>query len=110
MILSHTSLSQSRQRWHPKPGHPPIVFWNAGGLVFYSDLIDNAEDLVILTTFAALRTAAARMLLQRAALTVIPALAKITGVLIPAGASASNSRLGTQFATAGLLASIGFGL
>lgn len=85
----------------------PIVFWNAGGIVFYSDLIDNAEDLIALTSIALVRSAAGRLLLSRAALTISSIIARIPG-LVASGGSASNSRAEGQFATAGFFAAVGF--
>jgi RHS repeat-associated protein len=46
--------------WQPSTpyaqvGSVPIVFFNVGGLVFYTDAVDNAEDVLALGTIAAVR-------------------------------------------------------
>jgi hypothetical protein len=58
-------------------GNIPIVFWNCGGIVFYSDATDQTEDLLALSTYALVRGYMARNGAALATRTLIPALARI---------------------------------
>jgi hypothetical protein len=82
------------------------VFWNAGGIVFYSDLLDNVEDLLALTSLQLVRSGAAQLLLRRAALTITSAIPRIRG-LLAFGNGARNSQFELQEGIAGTLAAEG---
>ena len=36
-------------------GQIPIAYWNVAGIIFYTDMVDNTEELLTLTTYAAVR-------------------------------------------------------
>jgi hypothetical protein len=36
-------------------GNWPIIFWNCGGIIFYTDATDQAEDLFALSSYALAR-------------------------------------------------------
>lgn len=98
--------------WQPSThftyaGSVNIFFFNAGGIVFYTDAVDNAEDLLVLASVAAVkqfvRSPAGRRIVMR---TVVGVFNRIP-VLVKARITIDNSRLKNHFTTASLFASMG---
>jgi hypothetical protein len=85
----------------------PIVFVNAGGIIFYSDAVDCAEDVIAIASIAAARrflaSAAGRM-----SLSVVEALGGRIPALARLRVSGDSARMDSQFSTGGLFAAMGF--
>jgi RHS repeat-associated protein len=87
-------------------GTVEIFFFNAGGIVFYTDIYDSAEDLLALTSYQAVKEfmrSPAGLRITRGAL---GSLSRIPG-LVTAGRSADNSRLQGHFNISFVLAGFG---
>jgi hypothetical protein len=88
-------------------GIVPIVFFNVAGIIFYSDAIDAAEDLIALTTLAALRSFMASQLGQRLAQSLVEVLGDKIPALVSAGTAGDEAELGDSLGIAGLLGTLG---
>lgn len=93
----------------PVPAEAPVdQTWNAGGIVFYTDAVDNAEDLIGLASIAAvrefLRTAAGRRILSSAVGTLsrIPALVRAR-IAVDKSRFEGHVSIGQLFASLGVL-------
>jgi hypothetical protein len=72
-------------------GMDPIAYFNVQGIIFYTDAVDNAEDLVGITSFALAR----QFVIQNSALlarSFSGSLARIPGLAV-SGAATDNTRL-----------------
>ena len=83
------------------------MFFNAGGIIFYSDATDAAEDLIALTTLAAVRSFMASQLGQRIAQSLIDVLGDRIPGLVTAGVSGDEAELGDSLGIGGLIGSLG---
>ena len=86
-------------------GQIPIAYWNVGGLIFYTDMVDNTEDLLTLTSITAVR----QFILRNSALmgrTLVGAAPRIAA-LANSRAPADTARFQMHMGIAGLLASLG---
>jgi hypothetical protein len=84
-----------------------IFFFNAGGIVFYTDVVDMAQELVVLTTLAAVRSFMTSPGGQRLLQGLISSVGKIRG-LAATRVTGDQARFGDQLGIGGLLASMGF--
>jgi RHS repeat-associated protein len=62
-------------------GAVEIFFFNAGGIVFYTDAVDNAEDLIVLVSIAAVREFLRSPAGQRIAVSAVGMLSRIPGLV-----------------------------
>ncbi len=100
--------------WQPSTpvlwvGGVQTFFFNAGGIVFYTDAVDNMEDLLVLTSVAAVkqfvRSPAGRRLVLRTVVGVfgrIPTLVKAR-IAIDSYRLENHFTIGSLFATLGIL-------
>jgi hypothetical protein len=100
-------MSRMRLRCSCHARSMPIVFFNAGGIIFYSDATDAAEDLIALTTLAAVRSFMASQLGQRIAQSLIDVLGDRIPGLVTAGVSGDEAELGDSLGIGGLIGSLG---
>ena len=86
-------------------GQIPIAYWNVAGLIFYTDAVDNTEDLLTLTTYSAVRQfiRANSAIMTRTLVGAMPRIALLTG----SRAVMDTSRLGAHVGIATLLATLG---
>jgi hypothetical protein len=89
-------------------GTMPIVFFNVGGIIFYSDATDAAEDLIALTTLAAVKSFMASQLGQRLATSAVEVLGDLIPGLAGARVPADEARAGGHWGIAVLLGVLGF--
>jgi len=87
-------------------GTVPIFFFNAGGVIFYTDALDMAEDAAALATVELARQYFLKNSARLAGRTLIPALTRIGGLAV-AGRTADGARFQMHLGIAGLLASLG---
>ncbi|MBE7500043.1 MAG: hypothetical protein HS113_06970 [Verrucomicrobiales bacterium] len=97
--------------WQPsthftEAGTVPIFFFNAGGVIFYTDALDMAEDATALATVELARQYFLKNSARLAGRTLVPALSRIGGVAI-GGRSADAARFQTHVGIAGLLTTLG---
>jgi len=83
-------------------GTVPIVFWNCGGIIFYSDALDQTEDLLALTTYALAKDYLLRNGAALATCTLIAALSRI-GILAIGAPVAETAKESDEFAIIVLL-------
>jgi len=83
----------------------PTIFFNVAGVLFYTDVVDLAEDYVAIRTLQAARTLLANPKMARS---YGVAIARALG-LSQSGRAADSARGQGQFAGAFLVASLGFG-
>jgi len=105
--LAFRPLGYSRGTTWPAGGRQsnvgpiPIVYFNVQGVIFYTDVIDNVDDVISVTTFALAR----QFILKNSALTtraVTASLARIPG-LVATGKAADSARLQQMFGISVLL-------
>jgi hypothetical protein len=88
-------------------GSTEIVFFNAGGIVFYTDATDNIEDLLVLTSVAAVRgfvkSPIGRRIIAR---TAVGVLGRIP-ILVNTRTTIDTQRLETHISIGSLFASVG---
>ena len=86
-------------------GQIPIAYWNVSGVIFYTDMVDNTEDLLSITTFAAARQFiyANSALMTRTLAGAMPRIA----VLANSRAPMDTARLYGAIGVAALLATMG---
>jgi hypothetical protein len=89
-------------------GTLPIVFFNAGGIIFYSDATDAAEDLIALTTLSAVRSFIASQAGKRILQSAIDVLGDRIPGLVTAGVSGDEADGGNSLGIGGLLGVLGF--
>lgn len=82
-------------------GQIPIAYWNVGGIIFYTNLVENTEELLTLTTFALVRQFIRSHLAQMSR-TIVGAIPRIA-MLVRARVSIDTTRLETHFYIAILL-------
>ena len=80
----------------------PIVFWNCGGIIFYSDALDQTEDLLALSTYALAKQYMLRNGAALATRTLIPALSRI-GILAAGTPVAESAEETDMFAISTLI-------
>ena len=98
--------------WDPKDnivlaGKTEIVFFNAGGIVFYTDAIDCAEDLAAITTVAAARTYLAKKAAQRIAQSIVGVMGKGIGAMARTRVRIDMARFRGHLSIASIFASVG---
>ena len=72
-------LDEGTDVWRPTHAEPlQIAFFNVGGIIFYTDMTSNVDDLAKITTVAAAREFIRRGLVQR---TLQGALIRIPGLV-----------------------------
>lgn len=86
-------------------GQIPIAYWNCAGIIFYTDMVDNTEDLLALSTFAAAREfiRANSVSMGRTLAGAMPRIA----VLASSRAPVDTARFQMHLGIAALLASFG---
>jgi len=89
-------------------GTMPFVFFNAGGIIFYTDVIDSLKELVVLSSLAAVRAFIASAAGQRLLQGILGALRDRIPGLVGTGLAGDEARLGDQVGLGGILASMGF--
>jgi len=88
-------------------GSTEIVFFNAGGIVFYTDATDNIEDLLVLTSVAAVRAFVKSPIGRRIiARTAVGVLGRIP-ILVTTRTTIDTQRLETHISIGSLFASVG---
>ena len=89
-------------------GTVPIAFFNAGGIIFYTDYLvqDFLEDVLAITTVTAARDYMARYSAQIASRTLLPSLVRISR-LASTARMADGARFQQQFGIAAILAAGG---
>ena len=95
------------KEWKPSThyanaGSVPILFFNAGGVIFYTDALDMLEDGITIATIAEARQLLIKYGARTAGRTLMPALARI-GVLAAGGKTADTARLEAHVSIATLL-------
>ena len=106
-LIFGIGMGYTHELWPQTPqiayvGAIQIAYFNIDGVIFYTDLVDNIEDYVAITSVVALGAfvkANARVLAR----TVVGSLARV-GAMAITGKVADSSRLGGQFAVASLIA------
>lgn len=86
-------------------GQIPIAYFNVGGIIFYTDMVDNTEDLLALGTYAAVRQFIIRnsALMGRTLAGAMPRIAVLAGSRAPI----DTARLQMHVGIATLLAVMG---
>ena len=87
-------------------GSTPIVYFNVQGVIFYTDMVDNLDDIAGISSFVLAR----QFILSNSALmtrTLVGSMARIPG-LVAAGKSADTGRLGGMMGIASILTAMGF--
>lgn len=97
--------------WRPSTHHAlagavPILFFNAGGVIFYTDVLDMAEDALATATILGARNLLIKYSARTAGQTLIPALTRIT-VLAAGGKTADTARVEAHAGIAALLGLLG---
>ena len=92
---------------HAVAGARPIVFFNAGGLVFYTDMVDLLKELAVLTSIAAVRAFMATQVARPIAQSVITILGSHIPGLIGASLGFDDARLQGHLGIASLCAGMG---
>ena len=97
--------------WKPsthftEAGTVPIFFFNAGGVIFYTDALDMAEDGAALATVQLARQYFLKNSARLAGRTLLPALTRISGLAI-SGRAADGARFQMHVGIAGLLSTLG---
>jgi RHS repeat-associated protein len=87
-------------------GAVEIFFFNAGGIVFYTDAFDNAEDLIVLGSIAAVKEFLRSPAGQRIAVSAVGMLSRIP-VLVKARIGIDRFRLEGHLSIGEILASFG---
>jgi RHS repeat-associated protein len=87
-------------------GTQEIFFFNAGGIVFYTDLYDSAEDLLALTSYEAVKDFMLSPAGLRMSRSILGGLSRIPG-LVTARANIDSSRFEGHFNIAYVLAGFG---
>ena len=77
-------------------------FWNCGGIIFYSDALDQTEDLLALSTYALAKQYMLRNGAALATRTLIPALSRI-GILAAGTPVAESAEETDMFAISTLI-------
>ena len=104
------NLDYSRGTWpsgvrESNVGPTPIVYFNVQGVIFYTDMVDNLDDIAELATFTLARQFITSNLAKMSR-TLVGAMPRIA-VLANSRAPADTVRLFDQVGIAGLLASMG---
>jgi len=81
----------------------PILYWNVNGIIFYTDATSSEDDLIKLTTFAAVRAALRSGIFSR---TLTGASVRIGG-LVSARTSGDTARLQQHVGIAAILGTMG---
>jgi hypothetical protein len=87
-------------------GAVPILFWNAGGIIFYTDAVALEKEALLLTSVALAKQYFLKNSARLAGRTLVPAMARIAGLAF-AGRTADTARLRIHFDIALLLAPLG---
>ncbi|MEI7729243.1 MAG: RHS repeat-associated core domain-containing protein [Verrucomicrobiota bacterium] len=108
LTFTALGLGYSRGTWPDgvrgsNVGLDPIAYFNVAGVIFYTDMVDNLDDLAGITSFALAREYIRRGLVGR---TLTGAMARIPG-LITARGVADTGRLESYMGIAGLLGIMG---
>ncbi|MGL4424278.1 MAG: RHS repeat-associated core domain-containing protein, partial [Gemmataceae bacterium] len=92
---------------HTNAGIMPIFFWNAGGIVFYTDIIDASEDLVGLATITLARRYMSKNASRFTMRTAMNTIARIGAAGVGVRNSSEGSRSGLAWSTAFLVGVMG---
>ncbi len=83
------------------------MFFNAGGIIFYTDAIDNAKDLAVITTVAAARRYITKVATKRIAQSIVGVMGKGIAAMAKARVRIDMVRFRGHLGIASILASVG---